>query len=626
MKTTTSKWFTGVAGGLVVLGILIAANALFSGVRLRKDMTEERLYTLSPGTVDMLQGLDRPVTLKLYFTKGNPNVPVPLKNYVQRTLDFLRDLAARSGGNVALETWDPQPDSEAEEWAQRYGLTPQSTGGLGLQPDLYLGLVAVSGTKEAAIPFLDPGAEPQLEYQVARLVQEVIQSRRPRIGILSSLPVLAEPASPFAPAAARKSDWLFVTELKKAYDLMPIPMESEQIPDGIDTLLLIHPKEIGDRTLFALDQFVLKGGRLVAYVDPMCVSEKESDAELGMPKPSSDINRLSRAWGVTVDTARVVADLAAATPINIGDGRAERLPTWLSLRAGENIDREEIATGPLESLMLPFAGVIDGAPAEGLAMKKLIFASSNAVTMDAFLARNPVDLNTRAGQAAPGAALAVRLSGQFKTAFPDGQPPPEGVTNEVASATNAWLKASEKEGAVILVADADLLANDYSARAVNFFGRTLFQPFNDNLNFTLNLAEQLSGNPALIGVRGRGKFDHPFDRVLALERAAQERWQEEEEKLQQKLAAAQQRLNELQSAKSADQQLVLSSAQKAELEKFRQERFETQRQLKDVRKNLRQNIEQLGLTLKVLNMAAVPLLVAAFGIGFGWRRRKRSNA
>lgn len=626
MNKTTSKWFAGVAGGAVVLGILIAANALFSGVRLRKDMTGERLYTLAPGTVEILKGLERPVTLKFYFSKGNPNVPVPLKNYVQRTLDFLRDLAVRSGGNVALEVWDPQPDSDAEEWAQRYGLMPQSTGRLGLQPDLYLGLVAVSGTKEAAIPFLDPGAEPQLEYLVARLVQEVTQSRRPRIGLMSALPVLAEAGSPFMPASARKPDWLFVTELKKSYEVVPVPLEAEAIPDGIDALMLIHPKEIADKTLFALDQFVLNGGRLLAYVDPLCISETATADPMRMPNPASDINRLSSTWGVTLETGQVVADLEAATPINVGDGRAERLPAWLTLRAGQNLDREEIATGSLESLMMPFAGALAGSPAEGLEMKTLIRASSNAVTMNSFAARNPLEPNTRSGRAAPGAVLAVRLTGRFQTAFPDGPPRAEGDTDEVAGTTNAWLKTSEKDGAVVLVADADLLANDYSARAVNFFGQTLFQPFNDNLNFTLNLAEQLSGNPALIGLRGRGKFDYPFDRVLAMERAAQERWQEEEEKLQQKLAATQQRLNELQATKSADQQLVLSSAQKTELEKFRQERFETQRQLKEVRKNLRQSIEQLGLTLKVLNMAAVPLLVAAFGIALGWRRRNRSAA
>ena len=191
MKKTTSKLFAGVAGALVLLGILIAVNLLFAGVRLRTDLTAERLYTLAPGTVNMLQGLEQPVTLKFYYTKNNADIPAPLKNYVQRTLDFLRELASRSGGKVVLETWDPQPDSDAEEWAQRYGLTPQATGGLGMQPDFYLGLVAVSGTREAAIPVLDPNAEPQMEYLVARLVQEVTQSRRPRIGIMSSLPVLA---------------------------------------------------------------------------------------------------------------------------------------------------------------------------------------------------------------------------------------------------------------------------------------------------------------------------------------------------------------------------------------------------------------------------------------------------
>ena len=626
MKKTTTKLFAGVAGGLMVLGILIAVNVLFSGVRLRKDLTAEQLYTLSPGTVEMMKGLERPVTLKFYFTKGNPDIPVPLKNYVQRTLDFLRELSERSGGNVVLETWDPQPDSDAEEWAQRYGLTPQSTGGLGLQPNLYLGLVAVAGTREAAIPFLDPGAEPQLEYLVARLVQEVTQSKRPRIGIMSSLPVLAEPSSPFMPASRRGSDWLFVTELKKSYDVVPVPMEAEQIPEGIDTLMLVHPKEITERTLFGIDQFVLKGGRLVAFVDPMCLSDEQSPETMGMPKVSSDINRLSKAWGVTVDPAQVVADLAAATPINIGDGRAERLPAWLTLRAGENLDREEIVTGTLESLMMPFAGAIQGEPAEGLAMKKLVFASSDAVTMNSYMARNAADFNTRSGTVAAGAVLAVRLSGSFKSAFPEGQPKAEGATNETAAASGDWLKASEKEGAVILVADADLLFNDYSARAVRIFGQTLYQPFNDNLNFALNMAEQLSGNPALISLRGRGKFDHPFERVLAMERTAQERWQEEEEKLQQKLASAQQRLNELQSAKSQDEQLVLSPEQKAEVEKFRQERFETQRQLKEVRKNLRHSIESLGLVLKGINMAAVPLLVAVFGIAFGWRRRTRSAA
>jgi ABC-type uncharacterized transport system involved in gliding motility auxiliary subunit len=424
------------------------------------------------------------------------------------------------------------------------------------------------------------------------------------------------------PPSQRQQDWLFLGELKKQYDVLPVPLDADEIPGGLDALLLIHPREISDRALYALDQYVLKGGRLVAFLDPMSITQEPPEGGMGMPSLSSDINKLSAAWGVTVDATRVVADLAAATPVNIGDGRAERLPAWLTLRAGLNLAAGEIATASLESLMLPFAGAIAGTPAEGLDMQTLLFASSNAVTLNAFQARNPSDPSTRSGTPAPGAALAVRLAGRFQTAFPDGQPPAAGETNQTASVATNGLKASEQEGVVILVADSDLLANDVSARAVNFFGQTLYQPFNDNLNFTLNLAEQISGNAALIGLRSRGRYTRPFERVLALEKSAQEQWQEEEAKLQQKLQETQVRLNELQSAKSEDQQLVLSAAQKAELEKFRQERFDTQRQLKEVRKNLRRSIERLGLTLKVLNLAAVPLLVAAFGIWFGWRRRR----
>lgn len=620
MKTTTARQFTGAAGAAVVLGILVAINALFAGVRVRKDLTAEKLYTLAPGTVQMLQNLPRPVTLKFYFSQGNPNVPAAVKNYVQRTLDFLREAADRSRGRLTLEVWDPKPDSEAEEWAQRYGLIPQATGRLGFEPDVYLGLAAVSGTREAAIPFLDPSAEPQLEYLVARLIQEVVRDRRPRIGVMSALPVLAPPAPPFAPP--RKPDWLFVNELKKQYDVVPVALDAEEIPADLDAVLLAHPKGVSERALFALDQYLLKGGKLLAFVDPLCISEEKQEDWAGGTSLESDLNRLTRAWGVTLESNRVVADVTAATPVNIGDGRVERLATWLSLRGDLHIDREEIATSGLENLMLPFAGVFRLTPAEGLTAKTLLQASSNAVTLNTFRARLADDITLRGGAPAAGAALAVRLTGRFPTAFPDG--PPATATNDADSAAASWLKEAEKDGLVILVADADLLANDFSARTVQFFGQMFFQPFNDNLSLTLNLAEQATGDAALVGLRSRGRFSRPFERVLALEQAAQERWQAEELKLQEKLMQTQQRLNELQAAKSEDQQLVLSPEQKAEIEKFRRERFETQRQLKEVRKNLRRSIERLGLTLKVLNMAAVPMLVAVFGVVHGWRRRRQA--
>ena len=365
----------------------------------------------------------------------------------------------------------------------------------------------------------------------------------------------------------------------------------------------------------------------MAFVDPVCVGEEESESNMEMGPMSSDIQRLSDAWGLTVDVSRVVADLGAATPINLGNGRSEMLPAWLSLRGEKGMDRNEIATSSLDSLMLPFAGWVSGTPVEGLNMNTLVFASTQAVSVSAMQASSAPDRSIRDGVPASGAALVVRISGRFPTAFPDGPPKSKaGEDGETEADAGEWLKTAEKDGVVILATDADLLVDRFMAQTLRFFGQTVHQPINDNLNFVLNVAEQLSGNPALIGLRSRGRYNRPFERVMAMEQAAQTRWQEEEANLQQKLVETQQRLSELQTAKSDDQQLVLSAAQKAEIERFRQERFETQRQLTEVRRNLRQNIERLGLALKVGNMAAVPLLVGVFGIVHGLKRRKRAGA
>jgi ABC-type uncharacterized transport system involved in gliding motility auxiliary subunit len=390
--------------------------------------------------------------------------------------------------------------------------------------------------------------------------------------------------------------------------------------------MLIHPRDLSEETLYAVDQFLLQGGHLLVFIDPLCMSEeKEMDPMQGMPSLSSDINRLSSAWGIEMPAGQVVADVAAATQVTLGDGRTERLPAWLSLRAGRHIDEDEIITGMLERLMMPFAGTLEGKAIDTLTKEVLLAASDEAVTVNAFQAQHPAMLNTMTGKAAPDAPLGIRLRGTFKTAFPDGRPVSADDTNAPA-ATAAGLTESEKEGVVIIFSDVDMLANAYSVRGLNVFGQTLYRPINDNLNLALNTVEQLAGNEALIGLRSRGSFDRPFDRVLVMEKEAQLRWQEEEQKLQQKLQQTQQRINELQSAKSEDQQLILSPEQKAEIERFREERFETQRQLKNVRKKLRSDIERLGITLKVINIAAVPILVALFGMVLWWHRHKKAMA
>jgi len=610
------------AGAVITLAILIALQILFGEVRLRGDFTEDRIYTLSDGTRNMVADLQRDVTLKLFFTDG-AQVPVALKQYANRVADLLREYVTHSGGRISFEMLDPQPDSDEEEWAQRYGLSGQSLGMMGMGPNLYFGLVGVSGARDGAIPFLSPEAEPQLEYLVTRLIAAVTRTDTPRLGVLSALPIMGSPRNPYGmPVGDESPPWAIVDELEKQYELVRVDPGADSLPGRLDALLIVHPRDIEEDMLFAIDQYLLGGGRVVAFIDPLCISDEQSGSSpFGGAMPgASDLERLASAWGVRLQPGRVAADLQASSQVSFGTQGSERMPTWLSLRPA-NLNTEDMATGTLDSLMMPFAGAFEGEPAEGLSLVELVYTSSEAKLTDAFLAAQAGVDKMRSATSAGKLPLAVRLQGRFPTAFPNG--PPAAATNETAGAK--YLSEATADGAAVLVADVDMLANRFSLSEMNFFGQSVFQPVNDNLNFAINLVEQMTGNDALIGLRSRGTFDRPFHRVIELERQAQERWQAEEIKLTERLQQAQARLNELQRNKDADQQYILSPEQKREIDNFREQRFETQRQLKEVRKNLRADIERLGLTLKAVNMGLVPALVAIFGIVHGVLRRSRSN-
>lgn len=630
-KETVQKSLSGIVGIFVILGIIVAVNIITSQVRLRKDLTEDKLYTLADGTKELIGSLQRDVVLKFYFSKSMEGMPIALKQYAQRIADLLSEYETHGQGRVALEKYDPQPDSDEEEWAQKYGLTEQGMGLFG-GPSLYMGIVAVSGSKEASIPFIAPSAEPQLEYLLTRLVDEVTATQKGKVAVISSLPVMGTaPDTPFAPQQAPKS-WIFIEELKKQYEVLSLDSAAEEVPEDVDTLILVHPKELGEATLYAIDQFVLRGGRLLAFVDPMCLAEQESSEQPGaLFAASSDLNRLTRTWGLALTSGKVVADLKSASQVSFGQGGRQRSPGWLSLR-GDSIDRDEIVTASLEILMLPFSGTFEGEPAEGLTMTTLLQSSEETSLIDAYTAVNP---NANYGGSAGGRKqypLAVRLQGTFKTAFPDGPPavPADEETGEdtdeadVAPGEESLTESSE-EGVVLLVGDVDMLYDRFIVRKINFFGQTLSEPLNDNLGFILNTLEQLAGSEALIGLRSRGTFDRPFHRVIELERKAQERWQQEEAALQEKVREAQTRINQLQAAKDdKKQKFIISPEQKREIEKFKKEKFETQRRLREVRKNLRGEIEMLGLKVKIINIALMPVAVGLFGVVRGWRRRKKA--
>ncbi len=638
-KTNSNKhlmrfWKIGgsLAGLLALLAALIAANLIVGAARLRKDLTADQLYTLSDNTRRILQQLDQPVTLKFFFNAGAPEIPMPLKYFAQQVEDLLREYKLAGGGRILLENYNPEPDSDAEEWAERYGVAPQNLGMLG--PPLYLGLVAARGDAHTVIPFIDPRDEAMLEYNITRMITRVTNPAKPVLGLISSLPVMGVQAMPFAmgdqPRPRNQPPWAAFSGLAEDYEVRELTADVEEIPGDVDALLLVHPKNLSERAQYAIDQFVLRGGRLLAFVDPLCLADAMSQEQpqmmMGMPpQTSSDLGRLPQAWGVEWDAGQVLADINASTRVRQGNGGVDESPLFLSLRP-DNFRRDDLLMSRLDSLIMPMAGVLRGEGAEGLKLTPLITSSEQSKTIPNMMAQMGGDMVRRDFQ--PGLQrlpLALRLHGNFKTAFPDGQPvAPAADTNAPPPAAAEGLKASVKPTTVILVGDVDMLHDQFCVQEVNLFGYRGYQPINDNLNLFANALEQLAGAVELAEIRTRGRIERPFDKVLALQQSAQQRWMLQEKELQQKLEATQERLSTLQSRKDKNQRYILSPEQEQEIRRFKDEQSRTQRELKQVRKNLREGIERLGVKVKAINILLVPILVGLAGMVFAWRRQKRA--
>lgn len=629
MATTSFKRFTAGALGLACLLVIIGAvYVIVANLRIRADLTAEKLYTLSKGSRELLGKLPKDVTLKFYFSRSSAEMPMALKTYADQVCDLLKEYELASGGRLVLEEYDPKPDSDSEEWAQRYGVEPQQTSMFG-QP-IYFGLVAVSGSSQQVLAGFNPRTEATLEYDVTRLITRVSWPEKPVVGVMSSLKVLGEQPNPMMmmqrPRQKPDQGWAVFQELRKDYVVQEVEMDSEPIPQEITTLIVIHPKNLTDKALFALDQFVLRGGRLIALVDPFSIADFNANAQQQNPMMQmggggqagpSTLGKLFTTWGVTFDTSKVVADLSAATKLNAGNGRVDDNAAFLSLTPA-NTTKEDLLTAQLSQVMLPFSGCFEFADNKDVKVTPLFLTSKdNACLVD--------QMNVQMGMAAMRAqlkpdgvqrTLAARLQGTFKTAFPNGY--------AEAGSTNAPVKGlTTGKGNVMLFADTDFISDPFCVQVVQSLFGNIAQPINDNMTLFGNSVEQLAGRQELIGVRARGNFNRPFIRVDRLEAAAMKKWQAEEERLQQRLTETQQRLNELQQQKKGSERMILSREQQAEIAQFRKLQADTSKQLKNVRKNLNRDIEQLGLKLKLINIALIPLIVICFGIGRGLQRRKQ---
>jgi len=552
-----------------------------------------------------------------------------LKNYAQSVEDLLGAMRTASGGKLQVQKLDPTPDSDAEDSARLDGIEPQ------MFPNgdrIYFGLSFSQLDRKSALPFLSPDRERLLEYDAVRAINAVTSAAKPVLGLMTPLPTSASP--PMMGMMNRPpSAGVFFDELRRSFEIKEVPMTAEEIPDEIKTLLVIHPREISDTTQYAIDQFVMRGGKLVAFVDPMCVLDSSSASPMmGMPPPPSisTLGKLFPAWGVDFNTAEIVVDMQ-----NVGSTRRGRAPGILSL-GPDSIDPDSVVTGDVDSIFMALAGTFQGQSAEGVQRTDLVFSSKQSALFDPGIAQSSPQM-VESDFKATGVhyPLVVKLEGKFKTAFPEGRPktlPPgqEPLPDKSKSPdpnASAGLKESSEATTVYLVGDVDMLFDPLAVAEIPTpFGQPVLVPANGNLNLAQSLAEQLAGGSELASVRSRASRDRPFSVVKRMQSEAEAKFRDKISELEKGLEEAQGRLAQLEMNKEAGQQFILTPEQQAEIKSFRQKETETKKELKEVRKTLRREVEALEQRVKWTNILAMPLLVAAAGCVIAVYRHRRHNA
>ena len=621
-------------GSIVLLLIcLVAINVMASFVPLRFDLTEERLYTISAGSRKILSNLEEPVRINFYYSRNNAELPPNFKTYAQRVQELLEEYAALSYGKVILEISDPKPDTEEEEWAQKYGI---KTITLPSGNTVYFGALVSMLDQEMLLPYFDQRRQEFLEYDISQAIHKVSSTSTSKVGVLSALNL--QGGRSIIPGQPPVQKWVFLSELEKSVKVDNLPLTTEEIPDDISLLIVLHPRGFSPRLKYALDQFVLRGGRLVVLLDPNArVDMASPQNQFGQqPQISSDLPGLLKAWGVDYDSTKVVGDHLHATQVNTGQG-VMSFPMWMTFRS-QSLDQEHPITAQLENLLFVEAGSLKKASGSKTEFSALISLSDKSGLIDAFRLRfsAPDQLSRDMKVDNETKALMAITAGIFSSAFPDGQPVKEKKDPQ-ASATDeeneeeialkhTHLKKAAVRNSILLFSDVDFLSDQFSVQKLNFLGQTIIQPTNDNLNLMLNAAEHLSGNEALMSIRSRGRFSRPFTRLLAMQKQAQLLHQAEERQLLSQLDEVQQRLNSLleSAGEKGQKEVILPPDVQEEIQQFREEERQARRKLREVRKILRQDIEQLGQGLLLLNMLLVPLIVGIIGvIVYRYRTRQR---
>ncbi|MGC1891958.1 MAG: Gldg family protein [Stellaceae bacterium] len=624
---------------LMLISVNVIAARLFAW---RLDLTGEHLYTLSSGTLRTLARIDEPITLRFYYSTRLADEVPSYGVYAQRVRELLDQYVAAAHGKIRLEVYNPLPFSDAEDRAVAFGLQGVPLDVEGEQ--VYFGLAATNSTDDQqVIAFFQPERERFLEYDLTKLVHSLAFPKKTVVGLISTLPLEGDvmammrgrPAEPMA----------IMEQLQQLDTVKPLATTLDAVPPDVDVLMLVHPQNLPDKTLFAIDQFVLKGGKALVFVDPLSELQASHPSQLNPPgsPTASNLERLFKSWGFDVPANTVAGDRRDAQRVGVPGARGGTRPldyiAWLNLKT-DNLNRTDMITADLSHMMMATPGIIEPIEGAKTTIEPLITTSPDSMKIPAEKLTGLPDVAGLLAEFKPDDKryiLAAHVTGTAETAFPDGPPkPPEPAKPEAkegeapppppepAPAAD-WLKQSAKPINVVVVADTDMLDDRFWLQKQEFFGQQVLVPTANNGDFVANAIEVLAGGDDLVGLRSRGTSARPFEVVERIQSEAQARYSDKERALQAKLKDTQAKLASLTGKDQANAPASLSEEQTKAIEEFRADMVQTRRQLRDVQAALRSNIGRLKTGLEFLDIALIPIIVAAAAIVLGALRLRRRS-
>ena len=599
---------------VLCLGLVVINNEVLGDYRI--DLTEDQVYSLSEGSQRVLNDIDEPIVLNFYFSDTASKGMTSLRNYANRVQSLLEEYESRANGKITLNVIDPEPFSEAEDRANQFGLTGATLGPVG--DAIYFGLAGTNAVdNQFTINFFDPQKERFLEYDISKLIYQLSEPEPVQLTLLTDINLMGgqNPMSgQMTPAMT------FYSQLSQLYIITTIGSDATQIPEKTDVLLVIHPQNLSETLLYSIDQFAMRQGRILLFVDPHY--ESDAMAMMGALEANKSDFSLLESWGINAGLDSVVLDGRLGLDIRTPEGAVTRHPGIIGL-TGEQLNREDVITANLELVNGSSFAPLKLAEGSDLTLTPLAYSSADAVIVDGAeyaMTQEPQALQRMLdGTDSQLITLAARFSGPATSAFT------QAPATESASELNMAHVSRTAKLNLIVFSDADLLADRFWVQQANFFGETIYTPFANNGDAIINASENLAGSDALISIRGRGTYARPFEQVQALQVAAEARFREQEERLQNQLQQTEEQLAQLQNVQTESGALTLTPEQQAALDTFIAQRNEIRRELREVRYQLERDIDQLGNYLKLLNIAISPILLVTVLWGLARLLRRRAG-